>query len=109
MTTPTALRDQGMATATHAADPRTILHIDALIAEANATGQPWSANDIRDRLPVVSHGLVGARVKAASMRLPAEMAPVGRVRSNLPSTHAKEITEWCGVKTWPQGLPTPSG
>lgn len=97
MSSPTALRDAGMAQAERAADPRLIVMIDELIAEANASGRPWSANDIRDRVPVVGRGLVGARVRAASMRKPAEMKRVGGVRSNLASTHAKEIAVWRGV------------
>ena len=98
MTSPTALRDAGMAQAENAADPRLILMIDELIAEANASGRPWSANDIRDRAPVVGRGLVGARVRAASMRKPAEMEQVGTTRSNLASTHAKPIAVWQGAR-----------
>lgn len=91
------LRDEGMAAVTHAADPRLILTVDAMIAELNATGQRWSANDLRDRLPVVSPNLVGARVRAAAMRRPQEMVRVDRVRSTLASTHAHEIGVWVGV------------
>lgn len=93
-----AARDQGMDAATHAADPRLVLMVDKAIADANATGRRWSANDIRDALPASAGPLVGARVKAASMRKPAEMVPVGRTRSSLRSTHAKEIIVWRGVQ-----------
>ena len=93
-----ALRDAGMAQTENAADPRVILAIDAAIDRFNASGRPWSANDLRDELPV-SHGpLVGARVRAAAARRPVEMVCVGRVPSNLKSTHAHEIKVWIGAE-----------
>jgi hypothetical protein len=92
-----AARDEGMATAENHEDVRLILTIDAVIAAANATGERWSVNDIRDQFPVVSEGLVGARVKAASMRKPTEMVRVGWTPSTLQSTHAKDVAVWCGV------------
>ena len=98
MTTPATLRDRGMALAEAYADPRVILAIDAVIAEANASGRPWSANDIRDRLPVSSHALVGARVRAAAMRRPVEQVRVGYVPSDLPSTHAHPVAVWVGAE-----------
>ena len=103
MSTPEALRDAGMAQAEAAADPRVILAIDAEIAKANAAGERWSANTIRERLPV-SHGpLVGARVRAAATRRPREMVRVGYVPSSLASTHAHPIAEWIGA-VWLQQL-----
>lgn len=90
-------RDQGMHQTTAHTDPRLILTVDKVIAVACATGRPFSANDIRDALPVVAGPLVGARVKAASMRLPQEMRHVGWTRSSLRSTHAKPIAVWQGV------------
>ena len=98
MSTPEALRDAGMAAAENAADPRIILAIDAAIERANASGRPWSANDIRDELPVSHAGLVGARVRAAATRRPVEMVRVGYVPSSLPSTHAHPIAVWVGVE-----------
>lgn len=97
MSTAEALRDEGMQAAEDHADPRLILAVDAAIARHVASGMPFSANDIRDALPVVCSGLVGARVRAASMRRPVEMVAVGRTRSSLRSTHAKEIIVWRGV------------
>jgi hypothetical protein len=94
-----AAADEGMETATNAADPRLVLMIDAKIAELNASGKPWSANDARDALPVVCSGLVGARVKAASMRVPREMVAVRRTRSTLLSTHGAFIVVWRGVES----------
>lgn len=96
-TTPEQLRDAGMERVRNNADPRAILFIDALIDAANECGKPWSANDIRDQLPVTHQNLVGDRVRAASMRRPVEMVPVGEVQSNLPSTHAKPIKVWQGA------------
>jgi len=103
MSTPEQLRDAGMDATTNAADPRIILAIDAAIAAANASGERWSANSIRNRLPV-SHGpLVGARVRAAATRRPREMVRVGYVPSSLASTHAHPIAEWIGA-VWLQQL-----
>ena len=95
-------RDEAMATARHAADPRISEVIDAHIADANATGEPWSANDIRDQMPAGNRGLVGDRVRAAALRRPVEMVQVGRTPSTLESTHAKDIGVWVGV---PQPAP----
>jgi hypothetical protein len=97
MTTPATLRDQGIALAEQAADPRLILMIDDKIAELNASGRAWSANDLRDMLPVVAGPLIGARVRAAATRRPVEMEEVGRVPSSLRSTHAHKIALWRGV------------
>lgn len=90
-------RDEGMATATNAADPRVVLMVDKAIADANATREPWSCNDIRDAMPTVRPGVIGARVKAASLRRPTEMVKVGEVQSTLRSTKAKTIALWRGV------------
>lgn len=90
-------RDEGMDAATNAADMRLVLAVDKVIAELNATGMPWSANDARAAMPVVSPGLIGARVKAATMRRPLEMTRVGWVTSDLVSTKAKPIGLYVGV------------
>lgn len=92
-----ALRDEGMARAEMAADPRIIAMIDALIAEMNASGEAWSANSLRDRLPANAGPLVGARVRAAATRRPVEQVRVGYVPSDLPSTHAHPIALWIGA------------
>lgn len=97
MTSPTTLRDQGIAATEHAADPRLMLMVDAKIAELNASGRPWSANDLRDMLPVVAGPLVGARVRAAATRRPVEMERVGYEPSSLRSTHAHPIAVWRGA------------
>lgn len=97
MTTPATLRDQGMAATEQAADPRLILMIDEQIASLNASGKTWSANDLRDLLPVVAGPLIGTRVRAAATRRPVEMEPVGYVASSLLSTHAHPIRVWRGA------------
>jgi hypothetical protein len=94
---PQELRDQGMASVENGTDPRLILTVDALIAEFNEMGRDWSANDLRDRLPVVPPALIGARVKAATMRKPMEMRRVGWVLSDLPSTKSKPIGLYRGA------------
>jgi hypothetical protein len=74
---PQEARDAGMALAENAADSRLVAIVDQVIAEFNASGREWSANDIRDRLPAVNPPVIGARVKAAMMRRPMEMRRVG--------------------------------
>lgn len=96
-------RDAGMAQAEHGADPRVILLIDQAIADANASGKRWSANDIRQRVTTTSQGLVGARVRAAAQRRPREMKHVGWVPSDLPSTRHHEIKVWVGIVRAPAG------
>lgn len=91
-------RDLGMQAAEDHADPRTVLMIDAKIAELNATGEPWSANDCRAAMPAVRPGLIGARVHAAALRRPVEMVRVGMVRSTLVSTKRAWIAQWQGVR-----------
>ncbi len=97
-TSPELLRDAGMLATEAATDARLILAVDHEIEALNATGMPWSANDLRDRLPVVAGPLVGARVNAAANRLPREMRRVGMTRSSLRSTHHAWIAVWQGVQ-----------
>lgn len=98
--TPETLRDEGMAAAEHAADPRVILAIDAAIDRAIKTRRPFNVNDIRAEFPTVSsQGLVGKRFRAASMRKPARMVQTGNwPKSDLPSTHSARVAEWVGVE-----------
>ena len=93
-------RDHGMAQAENAADPRIILAIDAAIDRAIDSGQPFTVNDIRDQFPTVeSQGLVGDRVRAASMRKPTRMVQTGRFpKSTLPSTRCARVAEWVGAE-----------
>lgn len=91
-------RDESMQAASDAADVRLVLTVDKVIAEAIASGQPFSSNTIRDRMPTVRPGLIGSRIKAASMRRPVEMVKVGEEPSTLRSTHAKSVCQWIGVQ-----------
>lgn len=93
-----AARDEGIARAEQHADPRLIVMIDALIAEMNASGEAWSTNSLRDRLPANAGPLVGARVRAAATRRPVEQVRVGYVPSDLPSTHSHPIALWIGAE-----------
>ena len=95
--TPAALRDLGHAQTTAATDPRLVLAVDRAIAAANASGAEWTADDLRDALPVVAGPLVGARVRAAAMRLPTEQVRVGMVRSTWPASRRAFIAVWRGV------------
>lgn len=88
------LRHHGQQLTTHAADSRHIAWIDAVIRGRNATGLPWSANDVRDAFPVASQGLVGARVDAARKR--GEMEWVGYTKSTLTSTRGAKVCVWRG-------------
>lgn len=97
MTTATALRDLGHALTTNAADPRIVLAVDLVIARWAASGKRFSANEIRDDLPVTHGPLVGARIRAAAMRRPVEMRKVGMTRSSLLSTRSAWIAVWIGV------------
>lgn len=92
VTTALAAAEEGMNLASDHADTRLRLAVDKAIAEAIASGEVWSANDIRDRLPVVCSGLVGARVDAARKR--GEIRWVGEERSTLRSTRGKRIGKW---------------
>lgn len=95
--TASTLRDSGHATTTAAADPRLVLTVDRAIAEHNATGMPWTADDLRASLPVVAGPLVGARVRAAALRKPVEMVRVGMRRSDHPATRRAWIAVWRGT------------
>lgn len=95
-----AARDEGMAKVEQAADPRVLLTIDAVIERAIATRRPFSANDIRDQLPVANEHLVGARIRAYGMkRVDGEpvMKAVGYTPSTLVSTHKHPIRVWVGT------------
>lgn len=90
-----AAADEGMTLASDAADTRLRLAVDKAIADAIESGEVWSSNTIRDRLPTVSPGLVGARVDAARKR--GEIRCVGQERSTLKSTRGKPVHTWVGV------------
>ena len=96
-TTPATLRDEGHALTTSHADPRIVLAVDAVIARWIASGRRFSANDIRDDLPVTHGPLVGARMRAAAMRKPTEVRKVTMTRSTLLSTRSAWIAVWIGV------------
>lgn len=96
-TAPERARDEALDAATNAADSRLVLMVDAVITEAIESGQPFSANTIRDRMPAVRSGLIGSRIKAASMQKPPRMVAVGSEPSTLRTTHAKPVTRWVGV------------
>lgn len=95
--TPEARRDAGIAAAEDHADPRIVLTVDAVIRELAASGQPFSANDVRKRVSAPGRGLAGARVRAALQRR--QLRQVGEVKSDLGSTHAKPIGLYVGATT----------
>lgn len=92
------LRDEGMGRARDHADSRVVLAIDAAIERAIASGQPFSANDIREQFPTVSStGLAGERMRAFAARRPRVMRRVGFEPSTLPSTRSAMVSRWQGV------------
>ncbi|MDI6911455.1 hypothetical protein [Nocardioides sp.] len=105
-----ALRDAGMAQAEENASDWDKALYDQAIGWMAQTGQPFSANDIRDLLPpdINCRGLAGGRFSAAYTRQ--EIRPVGERSSLKPNTHNKRINVWVGA--WvddTQSPPVPAG
>lgn len=90
-----ALAQEGIARATEASHPDAIAAVDALIARYAATGQPFSANTIRDQLPEgIRPAAIGGRFREASRR--GLIRPVGYVASTDPRTHGHPVRVWQG-------------
>ena len=90
------LRDAGIAVATDATDPADVDAIDLLIARAAATGEAFSANDLRPHLPHgVRSAVIGGRFAHARRR--GVIRPIGYVTSTDPGTHAHPIRQRQGV------------
>ena len=99
MSTPANLRDAALAAQEHAADPRLILAVDAVIEEFAAAGHPFSADDIRPLVPSLALPLVGGRVRSYLMRRnPQRLVCVGEIRSDWPATHHKKIGLYVGAE-----------
>lgn len=94
-TTPEALRDAGIAAAENATDPRWIIIVDSIIETAATTGNRFSADDIREHVPITALHLVGGRIRSFLMRK--EIVMVGEVRSTWPATHHKKIGVYVGA------------
>ncbi|PRX90682.1 hypothetical protein [Allonocardiopsis opalescens] len=91
-----AARDAGIALAEDAdTDGWDSAVIDQAIRERVERGEPFSANDIRDRLPDVRSALMGARFMAARKR--GLIVRIGYVPSTDRRTHAHPITLWQGA------------
>lgn len=97
MTTPDQARDAGIAERENAADPRWVAIVDTIVERWAKSGRPFSANDIRDEVPAVAQRLVAGRLRSAWMRKPRLIEPVGEIKSDLTSTHAKKICIWIGA------------
>ena len=72
---------------------------DAVIERAISSGRRFSANTIRDQLPVSDSHLVGARVHSYALRRVDGhplMVCVGREPSTLLSTKSAEVKVWLG-------------
>lgn len=106
MTTPihdallaTHLRDTGMTAVVNHADPRLIAAVDAAIESLIDAGEPFSADDVRDLIPVSALPLVGSRMNSYRMRRnPQRMVVVGQVVSDWPATHRKPILRYIGAQ-----------
>ena len=91
------LRDAGMNLVVEASTPDDIDAIDLLIARAAATGEPFSANDIRAFLPDgVRTPAIGARFAHARRR--GVITPIGFVVSTDPGTRAHPVRQWVGTR-----------
>ena len=91
-----AARDQGMAQAEDAdATGWEKALIDQAIRAFAATGQPFSANDLRPLLPDVRSSLMGSRFMAAAKA--GQIRRVGLATSTKKNTHSKDVGRWVGV------------
>lgn len=90
-----AARDEGMAQAEDAGSDWDKALIDQAIAAFAATGEPFSANDLRPLLPDVRTSLMGSRFYAASVR--GEIQALGTTTSTKKNTHSKGVGLWLGV------------
>ncbi|WP_431889403.1 hypothetical protein [Nocardiopsis alba] len=91
-----ALAAEGMGRAVAASTPSGIERLDQLIAEHAATGEPFSANTIRDQIPEgVRPNAIGGRFRHAARR--GLIRPVGYVASTDPGTHGHPVRVWQGV------------
>lgn len=88
-----AARDEGMAQAEDADQSgweRSL--IDQAITAFAATGEPFSANDLRGLLPDVRSALMGARFMAAAKA--GQIRRVGFATSTKQNTHSKPVALW---------------
>lgn len=95
-------RDEGMARTTEAAGDDEITILDAAIARMAATGDVFSANDIRPELDGVRGPLIGARFSLARKR--GLIVPVSYTPSTDPGTHAHAIRTWQGTAKLRSGV-----
>ena len=108
MTTPTPihdallathLRDTGMAAVVNHADSRLVAIVDAAIEQLAASGEPFSADNVRDLIPVSALPLVGSRMNSYRLRRnPQVLAVVGEVVSDWPATRRKRIGLYVGAQ-----------
>jgi len=88
--------EEGMGRAVRASLPEGIAGLDALIARRAATGERFSANDLRGEIPEgVRPGAVGGRFQAAVKA--GLIRGVGYTPSTDPRTHRHPIRVWEGV------------
>lgn len=87
----------GIARATEASAPDAIVVVDRLIASHAATGERFSANSIRPRIPAgMKPAAIGGRFREA-----ARLGLIRRVDytpSTDPRTHGHQVGVWQGTK-----------
>ncbi|GAA1455221.1 hypothetical protein [Nocardiopsis tropica] len=91
-----ALAAEGIARATAASTPEALDAVDRLIARFAATGDVFSANDVRPHLPTGIHpNAIGGRFRRAAGR--GLIRHVDWEASSDPRTHGHHIKLWQGV------------
>jgi hypothetical protein len=91
------LADAGMAVAENALDSRWRVAAQLEISRLAASGMPFSADDLRDRVgdPIGSPSGIGSLFRAASKAK--EIVPCGWVESRRPAAHSRPLRLWRGV------------
>ena len=98
MSTPEALRDEGIQRREDHADPRLILEVDAKIADLADAGQPFSADTLRPLVSDLAKPLIAGRLRSAAMRKERVIVCVGEIKSTHGPTHAKKIGLYVGAE-----------
>lgn len=94
-----AARDRGTSQADHAAHPWVRLHLQHHLDELIATGQPFTADTLRERAgdPIATDpNLIGALILAASKA--GRITRVGYRESQRPEARCRVLRVWRGTQ-----------